>query len=69
MSLRTAITIIVLILLILGVSKFLGYLGDRHDPANSYLGEMVHTTKKVRQMKEDRSELIKKQEQTLLDPE
>lgn len=69
MSLRTIITIIVLILLVFGVSKFLGYLGEKHDPSNSYLGEIVHTTKKVRQMKEERSELIKKQEKTLLDQE
>ena len=69
MSLRAVIAIIVLILLVFGVSKFLGYLGGKHDPSNSYLGEMVHTTKKVRQMKEDRLELIKKQEETLLDPE
>jgi hypothetical protein len=69
MSLRAVITIIVLALLVFGVSKFLGYLGGKHDPSNSYLGEMVHTTKKVRQMKVDRSELIKKQEETLLDPE
>lgn len=69
MSFKTVITIIVLILLVLGVTKFLGYMGEKHDPSDFHLGEMVHTTNKVRQMKEDRSELIKKQESTLLDPE
>ncbi|MEW6145793.1 MAG: hypothetical protein AB1598_12330 [Thermodesulfobacteriota bacterium] len=69
MSWRTAVGIIILIVLIFGVSKLLGRLGEKHDPSDSYLREMVHTTKKVRDLKEERSKLIKEQEEDVLEPE
>jgi hypothetical protein len=69
MSWRTAVGIIILIALVLGVSKLLGRLGEKHDPSDSYLHEMVHTTKKVRELKEERSKLIEEQESNLLDEE
>jgi hypothetical protein len=69
MSWRTAVAIIIVIIVIFGVSKLLGYLGEKHDPSDSYLHEMVHTTKKVRDLKEERSELIKQQEEDVLEPE
>jgi hypothetical protein len=68
-SWRTAVGVIILVALVLGVSKLLGSLGEKHDPSDSYLREMVDTTKKVRDLKEERSELIKEQEEDVLGPE
>lgn len=69
MSLRKAVIILVVILLLLGVSKLLGHLAAERASSTSYLEETVRTTKKVRQMKDERGKLIKEQERTLLDEE
>jgi predicted RND superfamily exporter protein len=69
MSLRKAVIILVVILLLLGVSKLLGHLAAERASSTSYLEETVRTTKKVRQMKDERGKLIKEQEKTLLDEE
>jgi predicted RND superfamily exporter protein len=69
MSLRKAVIILVVILLLLGVSKLLGHLAAERASSTSYLEETVRTTKKIRQMKDDRGKLIKEQEKTLLDEE
>jgi hypothetical protein len=54
-------------MVVFGISKLLGHLSDRRESSTSYLEETVKTTKKVRQLKEERSELIRNQEKTLLD--
>lgn len=59
--------IIIVIIAVLGISKLLGHLGERRESSTSYLEEMVHTTKDVRKLKEERSELIENQEKNLLD--
>jgi predicted RND superfamily exporter protein len=69
MSLRKAVIILVVILLLLGVSKLLGHLAAERASSTSYLEETARTTKKVRQMKDERGKLIKEQEKTLLDEE
>ena len=69
MSWKTVVGIIVIIMVVFGISKLLGHLGDRRESSTSYLEETVKTTKKVRQLKEERSELIRNQEKTLLDQE
>ena len=69
MSLRKAVIILVVILLLLGVSKLLGHLAAERASSTSYLEETVRTTKKVRQMKDERGKLIKEQEKTLPDDE
>jgi predicted RND superfamily exporter protein len=69
MSLRKAVIVLVVILLLLGVSKLLGHLAAERASSTSYLEETVRTTKKIRQMKDDRGKLIKEQEKTLLDEE
>jgi predicted RND superfamily exporter protein len=69
MSLRKAVIVLVVILLLLGVSKLLGHLAAERASSTSYLEETVRTTKKIRQMKDDRGKLIMEQEKTLLDEE
>ncbi|MCI0481153.1 MAG: hypothetical protein L0213_06160 [Candidatus Dadabacteria bacterium] len=69
MSLKTVAVLIIIIIAVFGISKLLGHLGDRRESSTSYLEETVQTTKKVRQLKEERSELIKNQEKSLLDEE
>lgn len=69
MSLRTAVIILVIVLFIFGVSKLLGRLAEERASSTSYLEETVKTTKKIRKMKDERGELIKNQEKTLLDDE
>lgn len=69
MSLRTAVIILAIVVLLFGVSKLLGRLAEERASSTSYLEETVGTTKKVRQMKDERKELIEKQEKTLLDEE
>ncbi|HKQ32276.1 MAG TPA: hypothetical protein VJV40_03660 [Thermodesulfobacteriota bacterium] len=66
---RKAVIILVVILLLLGVSKLLGHLAAERASSTSYLEETVRTTKKIRQMKDERGKLIKEQEKTLLDEE
>lgn len=67
MSLKTVIWIAVILLLVLGVSRLLGVLGEKSDPSSSYLRETVNSTQKVKTMGEERKELIREQEETLLD--
>ncbi len=67
MSWKTVVGIIIVIIAVLGISKLLGHLGERRESSTSYLEEMVHTTKDVRKLKEERSELIENQEKNLLD--
>ena len=69
MSMRTAVIVLVVILLLLGVSKLLGHLAEKRASSTSYLEETYRTTKKIRQMKDERGKLIKEQEKTLLDEE
>lgn len=69
MSLRTAVIVLVIILLLFGISRLLGHLAEERASSTSYLEETVKTTKKVRQMKDERGELIKKQEREFLDEE
>lgn len=69
MSWKTVVGIIFIIMVVFGISKLLGHLSDRRESSTSYLEETVKTTKKVRQLKEERSELIRNQEKTLLDQE
>jgi len=69
MSLRTAVIILVIVMLLFGVSKLLGHMARERAASTSYLEETVRQTKKVRQMKDERGELIKKQERDLLDEE
>ena len=69
MSLRTVVVVILLLLLLFGISRLLGRLEEKRESSTSYLEETVKATKKVRQLKEERSELIKNQEKTLLDQE
>lgn len=69
MSLKTVIWLAVILLLVLGLSQLLGVLREKSDPASSYLRETVNSTRAVRSMKEERKEIIKKQEETLLEKE
>lgn len=69
MSWKTVVGLIIIIMVVFGISKLLGHLADRRESSTSYLEETVQTTKKVRQLKEERSELIKNQEKDLLDEE
>ena len=69
MSWKTAVGIIIVILAVFGITKLLGHLGEKRESSTSYLQEMVHTTKNVRKLKEDRSKLLENQEKTLLDQE
>ena len=69
MSMRTAVIILVIVLFLFGVSKLLGHLAEERASSTSYLEETVRTTQKVRKMKDERGELIKEQEKTLLDDE
>ncbi|HVY56140.1 MAG TPA: hypothetical protein VHC46_10325 [Thermodesulfobacteriota bacterium] len=69
MSMRTAVIILVIVLFLFGVSKLLDRLAEERASSTSYLEETVGTTKKIRQMKDERGELIKNQEKTLLDDE
>ena len=69
MSWKTVIGIIIIIIAVIGISKLLGHLGERRESSTSYLEETVGATKKVRKLKEERSELIRDQEKNLLDPE
>jgi hypothetical protein len=69
MSWKTVVGIIIVIIVVFGMSKLLGHLGEKREPSTSYLEEMVHATKNVRKLKEDRSKLIENQEKTLLDQE
>ena len=67
MSLRAVFIILLIVLLLFGVSKLLGRLADERASSTSYLEETVGATKKVRHMKEERGELIKKQEKEIYD--
>lgn len=69
MSWKTVIGLIIIIMVVFGISKLFGHLSDKRASSTSYLEETVQTTKKVRQLKEERSELIKNQEKSLLDQE
>ncbi len=69
MSWKTVAGLIIIIIVVFGISKLLGHLSDRRGSSTSYLEETVQTTKKVRQLKEERSVLIKNQEEGLLDEE
>lgn len=69
MSLRTAVIILVIVLFIFGVSKLLGRLEEERASSTSYLEETAKTTKKIRKMKDERGELIERQEKNLLDEE
>ncbi|MEQ9618323.1 MAG: hypothetical protein RIG61_04010 [Deltaproteobacteria bacterium] len=69
MSLKTAVWLTVILLLVLGLSQLFGVLREKNDPSSSYLRETVNAAGKVRNMGEERKELIKKQEETLLEKE
>lgn len=69
MSLKTVIGLILVLLILLGLSELFGILREKRATSTSYLEESVRSTKKVMQLKEERKELIKKQEETLLEPE
>lgn len=55
--------IAIVLLLLVGASKFFGYLQDKRATSSSYLEETARTTIKVKEMKEKRSEQIKRQEE------
>ncbi len=63
------VVLIIVIVVIFGISKLFGHLSDKQAASTSYLEQTVETTKKVRELKEERSELIKNQEKSLLDQE
>ncbi len=69
MSLKTVIGLILVLLLILGLSELFGVLREKRETSSSYLEETVRSTRNVMRLKEERKELIKKQEETVLDPE
>ncbi|HSC34121.1 MAG TPA: hypothetical protein VLG45_02510 [Thermodesulfobacteriota bacterium] len=69
MSWKTVVGLIIVIVVIFGISKLFGHLSDKRDASTSYLEETVQTSKKVRQLKEERSRLIEDQEKSLLDEE
>jgi uncharacterized membrane protein len=69
MSWKTVVGLIIVIMVIFGISKLFGHLSEKRASSTSYLEQTVETTKKVRQLKEERSELIKSQEKNLLDEE
>lgn len=68
MSLKTALGLILLLLIVLALSQLFGILRERRENSTSYLEETVRSTEKVRRLKEEREELIREQEENLLEP-
>jgi len=67
MSWKTLTLAIIILLIVVGLSKFFGAVKEKQDTSSTYLQETVDTVGKVKEMKSQRSKTIEEQESALGD--